>query len=395
MLPDGWHSKTVADICQMQNGNGFGPEDWGTEGYPIIRIQNLNGGTNFDYYSGPVESRWLVEPGQLLFAWAGTKGVSFGPTIWSGRTGVLNQHIFKVNAKEGIDKTWLYWALRHVTDQIEANAHGFKATLVHVKKSDIDRQEVLVPDLGTQRWIARALQVWEDAIYVTEGLLANSSIQRQAVSQALLSGQRRFASSPQWQPRKFADLITESRLPGSAGHIARKLTVKLYGKGVVAKEERRQGSESTTYYTRCAGQFIYSKLDFLNGAFGLIPAHLDGYESTLDLPAFDLEEGVEPRWFLYYVARESFYKGHLGLANGGRKARRVNPSDLLAVNIKCPSLAEQRAIANVIDAALADEHQWEAQIAALKAEKRALMADLLTGKRRVRAPDPMKEPEAA
>lgn len=395
MLPKGWKRQTVADICRMQNGNGFGPEDWGTEGYPIIRIQNLNGGNNFDYYSGPVESRWLVEPGQLLFAWAGTKGVSFGPTIWKGQTGVLNQHIFKVNAQDGIDKDWLYWALRHVTDRIEANAHGFKATLVHVKKSHIDRQEVLVPCLPTQRLIARILQVWEDAIITTENLLANSRRQKQALSQALLSGRRRLNSSTRWGNKKIGELIAESRIPGSSGDVARKLTVKLYGKGVVAKEERRQGSEATSYYQRRAGQFIYSKLDFLNGAFGLIPGHLGGYESTLDLPAFDFVDDVDPRWFLYYVSREAFYQGHLGLANGGRKARRVNPADLLHVNIPYPSLLEQRAIADAIDEAAVEEQKWESMLQLLREEKRALMADLLTGKRRVRSAEATTEPEAA
>src|SRR5690606_35021401 len=104
-----------------------------------------------------------------------------------------------------------------------------------------------------------------------------------------------------WGRRTIGESIVESRIPGSSGEVARKLTVKLYGKGVTAKEERRQGSASTTYYSRRAGQFIYSKLDFLNGAFGVIPKSLDGYESTVDLPAFDFLDDVDPRWFVYYV----------------------------------------------------------------------------------------------
>ncbi|PPT91528.1 hypothetical protein XaraCFBP7407_21670 [Xanthomonas arboricola pv. arracaciae] len=129
----------------MRNGHGFGPEDWDTEGLPIIRIQNLNGGQKFDYFSGEPDERWLVESGQILFSWAGTKGVSFGPTVWRGPRGVLNQHIFKVQPKDHIDSEWLYWVLKHVTDRIEAQSHGFKATLVHVKKSDIDRQPIFAP----------------------------------------------------------------------------------------------------------------------------------------------------------------------------------------------------------------------------------------------------------
>lgn len=386
MLPEGWKRLTVADICTMQNGNGFGPDDWGTEGLPIIRIQNMNGGKDFDYYSGTPDPRWIVEPGQLLFAWAGTRGVSFGPSIWRGPQGVLNQHIFKINAKSGIDTEWLYRALSHVTNRIESQAHGFKATLLHVKKSDIDRQDVLVPNINEQRALAECLKVWEDAIATTEKLLVNSRRLKQIVSQALLSGRRRLLETEEWAKRTLSELVVESRLPGSTGAVARKITVKLYGKGVIAKEERRAGSDSTRYYRRVAGQFIYSKLDFLNGAFGLVPPELDGYESTLDLPAFDFRPEVDRRWFLYYVSREDFYQGHLGLANGGRKARRVNPLDLLRVAIRVPSLPEQKAIADAIDVAIADEKAWLTMLEALKAEKRALMQQLLTGKRRVRLP---------
>lgn len=198
-----------------------------------------------------------------------------------------------------------------------------------------------------------------------------------------MSGRRGLASADGRALKPISDLICESRIAGSGGHEARKLTVKLYGKGVISKADRRPGSESTRYYRRSAGQFIYSKLDFLNGAFGIIPQTLDGYESTLDLPAFDFVPGVDPRWFLNFVSRQEFYKGQLGLANGGRKARRVNPEDFLRVRIEVPSLDAQRAIADAIAVADTEANTARQQVALLRVEKAALMADLLTGKRRV------------
>jgi type I restriction enzyme S subunit len=79
--------------------------------------------------------------------------------------------------------------------------------------------------------------------------------------------------------------------------------------------------------------------------------------------------------------------GHLGLANGGRKARRVNPSDLLRVSIQIPALEEQKAIANLLDAAQAEVNNFSSQLSAFRQEKAALMTQLLTGKRRVRLPE--------
>ncbi|WP_287628218.1 restriction endonuclease subunit S [Citrobacter sp.] len=120
MVPKGWTLLQVSDICKLQNGNSFKPHEWDTQGIPIIRIQNLNGSDNYNYFSGVPQDKWLVEPGQLLFSWAGTKGVSFGPFIWNGPKGVLNQHIYKVFANENVHGHWLYLALLHIT----LNRHG-------------------------------------------------------------------------------------------------------------------------------------------------------------------------------------------------------------------------------------------------------------------------------
>jgi len=148
---------------------------------------------------------------------------------------------------------------------------------------------------------------------------------------------------------KIGAFLKESRVPGSPGNIARKITVKLYGKGVFAKQENRPGSENTMYYTRQAGQFIYSKLDFLNGAFGIIPDNLDSFESTVDLPCFDfIGDKVDPDWFLHYVSRTDFYAYQGGLGNGGRKARRISPDDFLELEIDLPPLPEQKKIAEIL-----------------------------------------------
>ena len=52
--PHGWRKVTVADICQMQNGHGFGPEDWDIQGLPIVRIQNIGASLRWVRISPPV-----------------------------------------------------------------------------------------------------------------------------------------------------------------------------------------------------------------------------------------------------------------------------------------------------------------------------------------------------
>jgi type I restriction enzyme S subunit len=311
--------------------------------------------------------------------------------VWRGQIdSCLHQnHVFAVRPKkESVDSFFL--------SALAASEHGKNyflscakrsTNLASINSSQLKNFPVLLPPLGEQRRIAQILSTWDQAIVTTKRLLANSRMQKQALADSLLAGKRRLAHRQKWISTKLNELIVESRVLGSGGDTARKITVKLYGRGVVGKAEKRIGSESTQYYRRSAGQFIYSKLDFLNGAFGLIPEHLDGYESTLDLPAFDFLRGVDPRWFLYLVSQEAFYLGHLGLANGGRKARRVNPSDLLRVNIQMPVLDEQKAIAELLDTAQAEVNNFSNQLSALRQQKFALMAQLLTGKRRVCLPE--------
>lgn len=180
---------------------------------------------------------------------------------------------------------------------------------------------------------------------------------------------------------RIGEFLKESRVPGSPGNIAKKITVKLYGKGVFAKQENRPGSENTMYYSRRAGQFIYSKLDFLNGAFGIIPENLDGFETTIDLPCFDfVGDRVAPDWFLQYVSRPDFYAYQGGLGNGGRKARRISPDDFLELEIDLPPLPEQKKIAEILSG-IDRTIKWKnLRVAKLSLHKTGLSNELIYGK---------------
>lgn len=149
-----------------------------------------------------------------------------------------------------------------------------------------------------------------------------------------------------WEQRKVGDFLTESRVKGSNGKVSKKLTVKLWGKGVVEKNTTYHGSEATQYYTRFSGQFIYGKLDFLNQAFGIIPEELDGYESTLDSPAFDVSPALNKDFFLDYVSREQFYLVQGIIANGSRKAKRIHSDTFFEMPILLPEFNEQKVISD-------------------------------------------------
>ncbi len=70
VIPEEWEILKIRDVCRLVNGRGFKPHEWKTVGLPIIRIQNLNGSDDFNFYSGQYHPKILVEHGQLLFAWS-------------------------------------------------------------------------------------------------------------------------------------------------------------------------------------------------------------------------------------------------------------------------------------------------------------------------------------
>ena len=397
MLPEGWHRSTLGEIARIASGgtpDRSEPAYWGGA-VPWVTTGEIQFNTITDTDERITEaglknsSAKLFPPGTLLMAMYG-QGKTRGQVAKLGIEAATNQACAAILLNGQHDPDFYFQLL---SSQYEAIRElGNAGTQQNLSGGILKELPVPVPPVAEQRRIARILSMWDQAIATAERLVAASQTEKDVLANALLSGRRRLIQHQRWEPRPLSSMVSESRVLGSGGDTAKKLTVKLYGRGVVGKTEKRVGSESTQYYLRSPGQFIYSKLDFLNGAFGLVPANLDGYESTLDLPAFDFLPGTEPRWFLHFVSRQEFYLGHLGLANGGRKARRVGPLDLLRVSIDTPSFAEQRVIAEAIDLAQTRVTCFEHQVLLLRDEKAALMAQLLTGKRRVRMSDAESTP---
>ncbi len=142
----------LGETAQFINGAAFKPTDWENDGLPIIRIQNLTGsGEKFNYTARQVKSELIVEPGDLLVSWSATLDVY----RWAGPRGVLNQHIFKVLPKQGIDPDYLFFALKTALSELTAKTHG--STMKHVVRSDFESTHVAVPPLDEQRRIVDLL----------------------------------------------------------------------------------------------------------------------------------------------------------------------------------------------------------------------------------------------
>ncbi|HDM8044634.1 TPA: restriction endonuclease subunit S [Vibrio campbellii] len=402
MVPNGWSIQKLEQIATVERGKFSArprndPKYFGGN-IPFVQtgdiaaaktyLQNYTQTLNED---GLKVSRLFPKDTILI-----TIAANIGDTAITSFDVACPDSLVAIRTNKDTDCFWLKLYLETCKDELDGKATQNAQKNINLQV--LKPLEVLTPPYPEQRKIAQILSTWDRGIATTEKLIDASKQQKKALMQQLLTGKKRLvdpetgkAFQGDWEATTISQLITESRLTGTNGELAKKITVKLYGRGVTKKEEKRLGSESTKYYKRKAGQFIYSKLDFLNGAFGIIPQSLDGYESTLDLPAFDFTPNVIPKWFIEFVSRDDFYTSNLGLANGGRKARRVNPKDLLQIKVRLPSIKEQQKISSVLTAADKEIKLLETKLAHLKLEKKSLMQQLLTGKRRVK----VAETEAA
>jgi len=152
-IPNEWGVAPMKHVTDLVNGLAFKPDEWGDEGVPIIRIENLNGGGDFNFTKRIVSTLYHVEAQDLLFGWSGNRGTSFGPFVWT-RPGLhyLNQHIFKLTHFD-CHRGWLYWALKGVTEYVEQQAHGIIG-MVHVTRSDLGIVPIPVISESEQQAIA-------------------------------------------------------------------------------------------------------------------------------------------------------------------------------------------------------------------------------------------------
>ncbi|MCU0858154.1 MAG: restriction endonuclease subunit S [Pontiellaceae bacterium] len=189
-----WKTVKVGDSLRLINGRAFKPTEWADSGTPIVRIQNLNKpDAAFNYYNGDLPEKFLLNNGDLLFAWSGTPGTSFGAHIWNGGKAWLNQHIFKVlfDAADW-DKRFLRLAINQNLEEYIRAAHG-AAGLAHITKGVFERSELPFPPLDEQRRIVAEIEKQftrlEAGVSALKRVQANLKRYRAAVLKAACSGE--------------------------------------------------------------------------------------------------------------------------------------------------------------------------------------------------------------
>ena len=248
------------------------------------------------------------------------------------KQGATNQGFQSIVPDSQITDSYFIFSRTHELKKY-AEIVGAGSTFTEVSGKQMARMPILMPKIDEQARIG-AFFCHLDRLITLHQCNCNMATRPYEWS----SGLRAIA----WEQRKLGELLAESKIKGHSGNVAKKLTIKLWGKGVVEKKDFG-GSVYTQYYIRKYEQFIYSKLDFLNSAFAVIPKNMDGYESTSDLPAFDCVNS-NPYFIFYRVTQKDFYLKNGSIADGSRKAKRIHVDTFLGMGINAPKILEQDKI---------------------------------------------------
>jgi type I restriction enzyme S subunit len=404
VIPEDWDARQIREVCKLINGRGFKPHEWKTVGLPIIRIQNLNGSEDFNYYSGQFNPKILVEHGQLLFAWSGSRGTSFGPYVWSGGRALLNYHTWKVAVDETtINKLFLFHALRYLTARIEDKAHGASA-LVHTQKGEMEQFAILVPPPDQQRAIATALGDVDALLGALEKLIAKKRDLKQAAMQQLLTGKTRLPGfSGQWELKTLGDLFlfsggysaSRDQL-SSKGHCylhygdihtssrafvdvqadyqdIPKLDIPL--KRVSAKSLLEDGdvvfvdaSEDDAGTSKHVVVVNRDRTPFISGLHTIV-AKSKTYELAHAYRRYCFQTAAIQRQFIFYAV--------------GTKVSGISKTNIAKLKLPVSPIAEQTAIAEVLSDMDAELAALERRLAKTRALKQGMMQELLAGRIRL------------
>jgi len=164
-MPEGWKVGKLSEIADYLNGlamQKFRPlED--EEGLPVLKIKELRQGCCDDSSElcspSKVKPEYIIHDGDVIFSWSGSLLVD----IWCGGTCGLNQHLFKVTSKT-YEKWFYYLWTKHHLDRFIFLAADKATTMGHIKREELDKAEVVIPDDKTYSKLTMTLSPIIDII---------------------------------------------------------------------------------------------------------------------------------------------------------------------------------------------------------------------------------------
>ncbi|AOW47992.1 restriction endonuclease subunit S (plasmid) [Acetobacter ascendens] len=410
MLPEGWKEERLDELLKNKtitvhidgNHGSFYPkkEEFVSSGVPYISANCIqNGRIDFQKckFLAPEKAdklqKGIAKDGDVLFAHNATVGpvallkTSEERVILSTTLTLYRCDPIKLNNSF----LYQYMSSTYIDTQYESIMRQTTRNQVPITAQ---REFVfLLPPLPEQKKIAAILSTWDRAIEGTEKLLANSQQQKKALMQQLLTGKKRLPGfTGEWKKHRLSDFFVRLMQRNTSGN-TNVVTISAQD-GLVKQEEyfkKTVASETLDgYFLLENGDFAYNKsysIGYPMGAIKRLNRYEKGVVTTLYI-CFRLKshQFANGDFFEFYFDSGLMNYGLTQIAHEGGRAHgllNVKPADFMHLQVTVPAVDEQEAIAAVLTRANEEITALESDLARLRQEKKALMQQLLTGKRRV------------
>ncbi|OHX13452.1 restriction endonuclease subunit S [Chromobacterium sphagni] len=399
MVPKGWEQNTLSGIVKEKISYGIvqaGPHI--DDGVPYIKSSDVRGGINpnqLQRTSHDIHHKYrrsAVHPGDIVFSLRGNIGeAAIVPSELKEAN--LTQGTARISVSNEHDSLFHYYQVTSTSILNHVNALSKGSTFKEISLEELRKVRVLCPPLAEQKKIAQILSNWDQAIATTERLLDLAQQQKKALMQQLLTGKKRFPGfEGEWKAVKLGSIFSRvtTRNDGQSENV-----VTISGQqGLIRQDEyfnRTVASETLdNYFLLKKGQFAYNKsysISYPMGAIKRLNRYDDGVVTTLYICfALAAKDKADSNFFEHYFESGLLNRGLTQIAHEGGRAHgllNVKPADFFDLKVPLPVLAEQVKIAATLTSADQEIQALQSQLDGLKQEKKALMQQLLTGKRRV------------
>jgi type I restriction enzyme S subunit len=404
MVPNGWKKSTVGTIAKVTSGGtpSRKNDSYWNGSIPWVTTSEVKFGVITDTEQKITQqgldnsSAKLFPKDTILMAMYG-QGKTRGQVAKLGIEASTNQACAALLLNKGHDVDYYY---QYLTSQYEnirelANSGGQQNLSAGIIKDIL----VPIPPLSEQRKIAQILSIWDKAITTTEKLIDASKQQKKALMQQLLAGKKRLVDPEtgkkfegEWEEVKLSKLFTRVT-EKNKGQSTNVVTISAQH-GLIRQEEffkKSIASETLdNYFILRKGQFAYNKSysnGYPMGAIKRLNRYDDAVVTSLYI-CFEIKNSAHTSscFMEQYFESGLLNRGLTKVAAEGGRAHgllNVKPTDFMGLALIVPKIKEQQKIASVLTAADKEIELLAAKLAHFKQEKKALMQQLLTGKRRV------------
>ena len=300
----------------------------------------------------------------------------------------INSGMVILDADESdLEPNFLYALCRSFIVQKQIEAASFGSAQPQLTVGIVKGLKLPIPTLVEQKKIAQILSTWDKAISVTEKLLTNSQLQKKALMQQLLTGKKRLLNENggrfigEWCTCTLSEVahIIMGSSPKSEAYNDNGLGLPLIQGNADIKCRVSCPRVYTSDITKeCSPGDILLSVRAPVGTVALsqhkacIGRGISAIKSKRKMSQSFLYQ-----WFLWFEPKWCYL-------SQGSTFESINSDDIKTLKLSVPNFEEQQKIATVLSAADDEIATLEKKLACLKDEKKALMQQLLTGKRRVK-----------